>query len=115
MIGVIEIYSLIGSAMAGKTSDWVGRRYTIVISGAIFFIGAILMGFSANYTFLMCGRFVAGIGVGYALTIAPVYSAEVSPTSSRGFLTSFPEVNHGISMCCYKYIPVKWFNNLNRC
>ncbi|KAM1030743.1 hypothetical protein ACFX2J_034377 [Malus domestica] len=93
MIGVIEIYSLIGSAMAGKTSDWVGRRYTIVISGAIFFIGAILMGFSANYTFLMCGRFVAGIGVGYALTIAPVYSAEVSPTSSRGFLTSFPEVS----------------------
>ncbi|KAM1790556.1 hypothetical protein ACFX11_034812 [Malus domestica] len=85
MIGVIEIYSLIGSAMAGKTSDWVGRRYTIVISGAI------LMGFSTNYTFLMCGRFVAGIGVGYALTIAPVYSAEVSPTSSRGFLTSFPE------------------------
>ncbi|KAM1242839.1 hypothetical protein ACFX2G_035149 [Malus domestica] len=92
MIGVIEIYSLIGSAMAGKTSDWVGRRYTIVISGAIFFIGAILMGFSTNYTFLMCGRFVAGIGVGYALTIAPVYSAEVSPASSRGFLTSFPEV-----------------------
>ncbi|KAK9942437.1 hypothetical protein M0R45_008104 [Rubus argutus] len=39
--------------------------------------------------FLMFGRFVAGIGVGYALMIAPVYTAEVSPASSRGFLTSF--------------------------
>ncbi|KAM2008153.1 hypothetical protein ACFX1R_003997 [Malus domestica] len=92
LLGILNLYSLIGSAMAGRTSDWVGRRYTIVISGAIFFTGAILMGLSTNYTFLMCGRFVAGLGVGYALTIAPVYAAEVSPASSRGFLTSFPEV-----------------------
>lgn len=56
------------------------------------------MGFSPNYSFLMFGRFVAGIGIGYALMIAPVYTAEVSPASSRGFLTSFPEVfiNGGI-------------------
>ncbi|KAL9253316.1 Polyol transporter 5-like protein [Drosera capensis] len=90
--GIINIYSLIGSAAAGRTSDWIGRRYTIVVAGAIFFAGAILMGFATNYAFLMVGRFVAGIGVGYALMIAPVYTAEVAPASSRGFLTSFPEV-----------------------
>ncbi|KAJ8762643.1 hypothetical protein K2173_010664 [Erythroxylum novogranatense] len=50
------------------------------------------MGFANNYAFLMVGRFVAGVGVGYALMIAPVYTAEVSPASIRGFLTSFPEV-----------------------
>ncbi|THG11305.1 hypothetical protein TEA_014275 [Camellia sinensis var. sinensis] len=54
--------------------------------------GAILMGFATNYAFLMVGRFVAGIGVGYGLLIAPVYTAEVSTAASRGFLTSFPEV-----------------------
>ncbi|PWA58138.1 mannitol transporter [Artemisia annua] len=75
-----------------------GRRYTIVLAGVIFFTGAIIMGFATNYAFLMFGRFVAGIGVGYALMIAPVYTAEVSPASARGFLTSFPEVfiNAGI-------------------
>ncbi|MCD7446583.1 Polyol transporter 5 [Datura stramonium] len=54
--------------------------------------------FCYNYAFLMVGRFVAGVGVGYALMVAPVYTAEVSPASSRGFLTSFPEVfiNGGI-------------------
>ncbi|KAE8662278.1 Polyol transporter 5 [Hibiscus syriacus] len=31
-------------------------------------------------------------GVGFALMIAPVYTAEVSPASSCGFLTSFPEL-----------------------
>lgn len=92
IMGILNVYSLLGSAAAGRTSDWIGRRYTIVFAGAIFFVGALLMGFATNYAFLMAGRFVAGVGVGYALMIAPVYTAEVSPAASRGFLTSFPEV-----------------------
>ncbi|XP_022749130.1 putative polyol transporter 1 [Durio zibethinus] len=98
LVGILNVYCLIGSFAAGRTSDWIGRRYTIVFASAIFFVGALLMGFATNYAFLMVGRFVAGIGVGYALMIAPVYTAEVSPASSRGFLTSFPEVfiNSGI-------------------
>lgn len=98
LIGSLNLYCLFGSAAAGRTSDRIGRRYTIVFAGAIFFVGALLMGFATNYAFLMVGRFVAGVGVGYALMIAPVYTAEVSPASCRGFLTSFPEVfiNAGI-------------------
>ncbi|THG22251.1 hypothetical protein TEA_022563 [Camellia sinensis var. sinensis] len=105
LMGIINLHSLLGSAAAigrtsdwgsaaaiGRTSDWVGRQYTIVIAAAIFFAGAILMGFATNYAFLIVGHFVTGIGVGYALLIAPVCTAEVSPAASRGFLTSFPEV-----------------------
>lgn len=92
IVGIINIYSLLGSAVAGKTSDWIGRRYTMVLAGIIFFLGAILMGCATNFAFLMVGRFVAGLGVGYAMMIAPVYTAEVAPAASRGFLTSFPEV-----------------------
>ncbi|KAL3651798.1 Polyol transporter 5 [Castilleja foliolosa] len=112
IMGIINVYSLFGSAAAGRTSDWLGRRYTIVFAGAIFFCGAMLMGFATNYAFLMVGRFVAGIGVGYALMIAPVYTAEVAPASSRGFLTSFPEVfiNFGVllgyvSNFCFSKLP----------
>lgn len=98
LAGIINLYSLIGSLAAGRTSDWIGRRYTMVLACFIFFAGALLMGLAPNYTVLMIGRFVAGIGVGYALMIAPVYTAEIAPTSSRGFLTSFPEVfiNSGV-------------------
>ncbi|KAL3341580.1 hypothetical protein AABB24_025898 [Solanum stoloniferum] len=92
LVGTINIYSLVGAAIAGRTSDWIGRRYTIILASLIFFVGALLMGFAPNYWFLMFGRFVAGIGVGYALMIAPVYTAEVAPASCRGFFTSFPEV-----------------------
>ncbi|KAK4733903.1 hypothetical protein R3W88_008164 [Solanum pinnatisectum] len=101
LVGTINIYSLVGAAIAGRTSDWIGRRYTIILASLIFFVGALLMGFAPNYWFLMFGRFVAGIGVGYALMIAPVYTAEVAPASCRGFFTSFPEVfiNGGVLLC----------------
>ncbi|KAB2043361.1 hypothetical protein ERO13_D01G009400v2 [Gossypium hirsutum] len=92
LVGILNLYCLIGAYVAGRTSDWIGRRYTIVVAASIFFVGALLMGFATNYTFLMVGRFVTGIGVGFALLIAPVYTAEVSPASARGFLNSFPEV-----------------------
>ncbi|KAL6532910.1 Polyol transporter 5 [Orobanche gracilis] len=98
LVGTINIYSLVGSAIAGRASDYLGRRVTIVIASVIFFVGAAVMGLANNYAVLMAGRFVAGLGVGFALMIAPVYAAEVSPASSRGFLTSFPEVfiNFGV-------------------
>ncbi|ERM94341.1 hypothetical protein AMTRI_Chr04g189530 [Amborella trichopoda] len=92
LVGSINIYALIGSAFAGWTSDWIGRRKTIAFAGAIFFVGSVIMGFAPNYALLTAGRVVAGIGVGYALMIAPVYTTEVAPTSIRGFLTSFPEI-----------------------
>ena len=35
-------------------------------------VGSVLMGYGPNYAILMTGRCVAGIGVGFALLIAPV-------------------------------------------
>ncbi|CAN1839138.1 Putative polyol transporter 1 [Linum perenne] len=92
LVGTLNIYALVGSALAGRTADWIGRRFTIVVAAANFFVGAIVMGLATNYTLLMVGRFIAGIGVGYACMIAPVYTTELAPTHSRGFLASFPEV-----------------------
>ena len=92
LMGILNFYSLVGSFAAGRTSDWIGRRFTVVVAAAFFFSGALLMGLAGEYAPLMFGRFVAGVGVGYGLMIAPVNTAEVSPASARGFLTSFSEV-----------------------
>ncbi|CAJ1951783.1 unnamed protein product [Sphenostylis stenocarpa] len=92
LVGCLNVCSLIGSLASGRTSDWIGRRYTIMVAAATFLIGAILMGLAPSFLFLMVGRVVAGIGVGYSLMISPVYVAELSPALTRGFLTSLPEV-----------------------
>ena len=92
LVGSLNVCSLIGSLLSGKTSDLIGRRYTIVLAAGTFFVGALLMGLAPSYPFLMAGRVVAGIGVGYSLMIAPVYTTEISPAMTRGFLSSLPEV-----------------------
>ncbi|KAK9287565.1 hypothetical protein L1049_015986 [Liquidambar formosana] len=82
----------------GSTADWIGRRYTVFFASVIVFIGALLMIVADDYPFLMVGLFVAGVGFSYVFMIAPLYITEVSPASTRGFLTSFPElfINIGV-------------------
>ncbi|EOA30369.1 hypothetical protein CARUB_v10013492mg [Capsella rubella] len=92
LAGILNLCALVGSLTAGKTSDVIGRRYTIALSAVIFLVGSVLMGYGPNYVVLMVGRCIAGVGVGFALMIAPVYSAEISSASHRGFLTSLPEL-----------------------
>ncbi|KAF0888247.1 hypothetical protein E2562_013697 [Oryza meyeriana var. granulata] len=98
--GAINIYSLVGALLAGWTSDRLGRRLTIVLTNAFFLAGPLVMALAGGYAALMAGRFVAGIGVGYALVIAPVYAAEIAPASSRGLLSSLPEIfiNGGVML-----------------
>ncbi|XWS29313.1 hypothetical protein CRYUN_Cryun24cG0018300 [Craigia yunnanensis] len=92
LAGILNICALVGSLAAGRTSDYIGRRYTIALASVIFLLGAILMGYAPNYTILVTGRCTAGVGMGFALMIAPVYSAEISSPSTRGLLTSLPEL-----------------------
>ncbi|GLJ23711.1 hypothetical protein SUGI_0449310 [Cryptomeria japonica] len=92
LIGSLNIICLLGAALAGKTSDAVGRRWTMALAALIFFVGAVVMSLAPSFAWLMVGRLVAGMGVGYALVIAPVYTAEVAPASTRGTLTCFPEI-----------------------
>ncbi|KAL3533825.1 hypothetical protein ACH5RR_007346 [Cinchona calisaya] len=89
---MVILFYFLGASTAGPTANWICYRYTLVLAAAIFFVGSILMAFAADYAFLMVGHFVGGIGVGYALTVSPVFTTEISPDSSRGFLTSLPEV-----------------------
>ncbi|XVF88538.1 hypothetical protein PTKIN_Ptkin19aG0058600 [Pterospermum kingtungense] len=91
-VGSLNVFSLIGSLASGKASDYIGRRYTLVIAAATFLVGALLMGFAPSFPLLLGGRIVAGMGVGYSLMISPVYTAEISPAMKRGFLTALPDV-----------------------
>ncbi|KAF3793333.1 Polyol transporter 5 [Nymphaea thermarum] len=92
LVGSLNFFSLFGAMVSGKTADWIGRRYTMVIASTTFLVGALAMSLANSFVILMVGRAVAGIGVGYSLMTGPVYTAEVSPASTRGLLTSLPEV-----------------------
>ncbi|XP_050369736.1 probable polyol transporter 4 [Argentina anserina] len=92
LVGILSIISLLGSLAGGKTSDAIGRKWTIAFAAFIFQTGAAVMAFAPSYEVLMIGRLFAGIGIGFGVMIAPVYIAEISPSVARGSLTSFPEI-----------------------
>lgn len=98
LVGILSIISLLGSLAAGKTSDLLGRKWTIALAAVIFQSGGAIMALAPSFRVLMMGRLLAGVGIGFGVMIAPVYIAEISPSISRGSLTSFPEifVNLGI-------------------
>ncbi|KAL6643259.1 hypothetical protein ACP70R_021440 [Stipagrostis hirtigluma subsp. patula] len=92
LAGILNFCALAGSLTAGRVSDWIGRRWTISFAAWIFFAGSVLMGFAPNFATLLVGRCVAGVGVGYALMIAPIYAAEIASAESRGALSSLPDI-----------------------
>jgi len=98
LAGTLHLCALPGSMVAGRASDYIGRRYTIILASITFLLGTTLMGYGPSYLILMIGNCIVGIGVGFALVVAPVYSAEISPPSYRGFFTSLPELSSNIGV-----------------
>ncbi|XP_071724804.1 polyol transporter 5-like [Rutidosis leptorrhynchoides] len=113
--GIINSFSVLGAAMAGGIADWIGRRSSIKLTSTFFFVGMLLMGLGPNNALLLGGRAISQVGIGLALTIAPVYIAEISPAIFRGLLTSFPEVfiNLGtlLGIACNYTIPMLVLNH----
>ncbi|KAI3884932.1 hypothetical protein MKX03_037868 [Papaver bracteatum] len=92
LVGILSIVSLLGSLGGGRTSDAIGRKWTMGLAAVIFQTGALVMTFAPTFAVLMIGRLLAGVGIGFGVMVAPVYIAEISPTIARGSLTSFPEI-----------------------
>ncbi|KAK6917513.1 Major facilitator, sugar transporter-like [Dillenia turbinata] len=112
LVGILSIVSLLGSLAGGKTSDAIGRKWTMALAAILFQTGALIMTLAPSFLVLMIGRLLAGVGIGFGVMIAPVYIAEISPTVARGSLTSFPEIfiNLGILL---GYISNYGFSGLN--
>ena len=92
VIGSLNIVSAVGALLAGITSDALGRKKTVMLAAVIFTIGAIGMACSFGFWTLLLFRAVTGVGVGVGLVLAPLYVAELSPSSFRGNLVSLGEV-----------------------
>lgn len=80
------------AALGARTSNaYVGRRGTVLLASACFFLGALVVGSvpdnDAGGFYLLClGRVGIGLGCGLATVTVPVYIAEVAPPETRGTL-----------------------------
>jgi MFS transporter, SP family, arabinose:H+ symporter len=83
---------IIGTLITGFFADRFGRKLPLVISAGIFMISSVLMGWASGYSTLIFWRIVAGLGVGAASMLSPLYIAEVSPAAIRGRMVSINQL-----------------------
>ena len=82
--GSLALGAMLGCLIAGWVSDKYGRKPGLLIAAAIFAISSLGMAFSPSRDVFIATRFCAGIGVGMASVLSPMYIAEVSPAHLRG-------------------------------
>jgi len=84
LTGSLALGCIVGCLAAGRIADRYGRRPGLICSAAIFAVSAMGMGLSADLWQFIAMRFAAGIGVGMASMLSPLYIAEISPAHTRG-------------------------------
>lgn len=86
--GSLALGCIAGCLLAGRVSQQYGRKPALLLAGFIFIFSSLAMAFAPNLTFFISARFAAGISVGMASMLSPMYIAEVSPPRIRGRLVS---------------------------
>ena len=76
-----------GALCAWPTADYLGRKWSVLLWGIVFLVGAVMQ-MIANYDVLLAGRFIGGMGVGASSMLSPQFLAENSPKSVRGSMTA---------------------------
>jgi MFS transporter, SP family, galactose:H+ symporter len=87
-ISVVLIGCILGSSVAGSIADRGGRRITLLVSGIIFAVGAVLSAIAPSEDVLLAGRLVVGVAIGFCSVVAPLYISEVAPADVRGAMVS---------------------------
>ena len=88
VVSGVLLGATIGAIFGGKAADLFGRRRVLLVTAAIFGIGALASAVAPSPTILIISRVVLGLAIGLASTNVPVYLSEVAPPHARGWVVS---------------------------
>ena len=97
-VGSINLFAIIGALLSSRITEVYGFRGSFIVAAVGFIVGILIMIFSTNFSSLMFGRIFVGLGVGFGMTIGPIYLSEISPKSHRGYFVSWAEIGCNIGI-----------------
>ena len=97
------IGTILGAATAQIPANRLGRKPTLIIMAVLYIICSVGCAVPWNWTvgtltstdwlLFMASRFLGGVAVGVSSVVSPLYTAEISPAKSRGFLVAITQFN----------------------
>ncbi|KAL1311262.1 hypothetical protein AAFC00_001451 [Neodothiora populina] len=82
-----------GALLLSPCNEYLGRRWSIIISCILYTIGGALEAGSMNYGMIVAARVILGLGVGLEGGTVPVYVAETVERRLRGNMVSLYQFN----------------------
>lgn len=83
VVSTVLLGSLIGAAAGGMLADRLGRRRLLIVTALVFALGAIGAALSPDVGWLIAARVIAGVAIGIASFVAPLYISEIAPVAIR--------------------------------
>lgn len=84
IVAAVLLGSVISTLFAGLLADLMGRKWLMIISGALFVVSIPVIALAQGYGPLVWGRLLQGISAGLIGVVVPLYLAECLDASSRG-------------------------------
>lgn len=84
LTGSLALGCIVGCVIAGGVADKYGRKPGLMAAAIIFAVSSLGIALTNTLTLFITMRFAAGIGVGMASMLCPLYIAEISPAQVRG-------------------------------
>ena len=110
MTSSLSLGAAVSSLLAAPLADMIGPKNSISLSLLIIILGGcIQIGAVAQYM-MVIGRLTVGVAIGLLSSIIPLYLAELSPKSIRGFIVSMFQVMMAIGILL-AYTVTLGFNN----
>jgi SP family myo-inositol transporter-like MFS transporter 13 len=84
VVAAVLLGSVISTLFAGALADWMGRKFLMALSGALFVISIPVIALAHGYQPLVLGRLLQGVSAGLIGVVVPLYLAECLAASDRG-------------------------------
>ncbi|KAH8897908.1 MFS sugar transporter-like protein [Thozetella sp. PMI_491] len=89
-VGLQQLGAFVACFLAWPLTDRLGRRHSLMLSSAVFCIGALIQTINTHsLAAFYVARVIAGLGLGAATVVVPMFSSEMVPKELRGQIGSF--------------------------
>jgi MFS family permease len=85
---MVFVGGFVGAFVAPPTSDYFGRRMSMLVGSTIALIGTVLQTAAQNSDMFMAGRFLVGLGISFTCIAGPPLLYELAHPSMRAATAS---------------------------